>query len=124
MKKVFITDYNKEKYKPKELFPLVRPFLVTQTRTWNIKSENFERWNCVNLEIEITPSLADADFVLVSEVMDHKHDNRKYRKLAKINKICVERNILHMSILVVIQEKNTRNLLILSITGWADLKVS
>lgn len=94
MKKVFITDFDKEKYKPKELFPLVRPFLNSETCKWKADRENYIKWNCPTLEIETTSSLEDADFVLVSEPLNHKRDKNKYEKIAELNSRCAERNIL------------------------------
>ena len=94
MKKVFIVDFDDDKYKPKVLFPLVRPFLQSETHRWEFHQENLEKWNCSGLNIEISSSLSDADFVLVSEPLNHQADERKYKELANINRLCSEKNIL------------------------------
>ena len=82
MKKIFITEFE-SKYKLKELFSLVRPFL----------RESIERNSYSELNAEVVSSIREADLVLVSEPLSLRHDQIKYRKLAEINQICKEKNI-------------------------------
>lgn len=93
MKKVFITDFNKEKYRPKELFPLTRPFLNAQTGEWGIEPPNLNKWGCSELEVEVTNNLGDSDFILVSEPLNHDRDKDQYRRLDELNAVCAEKNI-------------------------------
>jgi hypothetical protein len=93
MKKVFVTDFDKNKYQPRGLFPLVRPFYYPKTSRWEINTENLMRWNCLNLNIEIADSIDDADFILVSEPLNHHHNPEKYKQLEDLNSNCVTQNI-------------------------------
>ncbi|CAN5234343.1 hypothetical protein BH23BAC1_BH23BAC1_32670 [soil metagenome] len=93
MYKVYITNFDKNKVIPRYLFPLVRPFYNSKTGNWESSIENLSKWNCLDLGISITSSMADSDFILISEPLDHLGNNVKYRQLAEINEICAERKI-------------------------------
>lgn len=94
MKKVFITDFDSKKFKPRDLFPLVRPFLNKITGKWEIKLENLKRWNCSESTIKVANSINDADFIFVSEPLNHNHDVDKHKNLEKLNLLCVQNNIM------------------------------
>lgn len=91
MKKIYITDFDKERYRSNEISPLVRPFL--HDGSWATDHDVMERRNCAGLEIEITSDLDQADAVLVSEPLNHRHDNSRYRQLADLNSRCSQHGI-------------------------------
>ncbi len=93
MKKVFIADFDQKKYRPRDLFPLVRPFLNNKKGKWEILQETIERWNCQGLELTVTSSIDNADFVIVSEPLNHNHDPDKYKILNDLNNDCVRKKI-------------------------------
>lgn len=94
MKKIFITNFNRDNYKSKELFALARPFLNEETGKWEI-NDRIQRLKIFNdFKIKVTYSLKEADLILISEPLNHQPDKEKYKKLAEINTICRERNVL------------------------------
>ena len=72
MTKVFITDFDKEKHTARDLFPLVSPFLELETGKWKVDEETLSKKNLESLELELSPSIQNADFVLVSEPLNQK----------------------------------------------------
>ncbi len=91
MKKIYITNFDKESYRSNEISPLVRPFL--HDGSWTNDPRVLARRNCEGLEIEITSDLDRADAVLVSEPLNHRRDKARYRQLADLNSRCSRRGI-------------------------------
>lgn len=89
MKKVYVTDFDRASYKPKQLFPLVRPFLKPKPD----QEKELEISGFAELNILTVDNVKDADFVLVSEPLTHKYDKNKLNKLNEINKACAEKGI-------------------------------
>ncbi len=40
MKKIFITDFDKHRFEPREIFALTRPFLNIETGNWKVDYEH------------------------------------------------------------------------------------
>ncbi len=93
MKKIFITDFSRDKYKIREVFPLVRPFFNPNTDKWEINKETLVKLSILAVNIELSSSAADADIVLISEPLNHNCDENKYNEMAEINQVCSNKNI-------------------------------
>lgn len=94
MKKIFITDFDRDKYELREIFSLARPFLHTEKGIWEVNVKNPILKNLNEFKIKTISSPRRADLILISEPLNHSHDKNKYKKLDEINKICQEKNIL------------------------------
>lgn len=51
------------------------------------------RRGCGDLEFELVSEIDNADVVLVSEPLDHRHDRERYRKMEQLNSRCRELDI-------------------------------
>lgn len=94
LKKIYITNFDIDKYDPKEIFSLTKPFLNTNTGEWKINNENQAFKDFADFKLELTLSANEADLIFISEPLNHNQDSQKYKKLADINKICQKRNIM------------------------------
>lgn len=93
MYKLYITDFDKARFRPKELSSLVKPFYDSENAGWSSEPAVLSRRGCGDLKFELVPVLDQADAVLVSEPLDHRHDRKRYRELEQLNTRCRELNI-------------------------------
>lgn len=78
MTRVFITDFDKDKYQLKELFALARPFLQPEKTKIDFSE----------MDVQTVSTIADADLILISVPLGHNYDRARYRELEQINQIC------------------------------------
>lgn len=76
--RVFVTEYDRERFLPKSLFSLARPFLKSSRLT--------EQFNL--LGVHRVEEMSNADLVIISEPLGERKDLVAYKKLEQINKFC------------------------------------